>query len=225
MSESTSTDFVQPALRIYRVLERFWECVGLSLLWALGCLPLVTAGASTAALFAVVGQRIQGDYRPVFRSFWGEFRRAPLARAAVTVVVLLALFGATQILLAGMGMADPVRAMVIQAVALSGFAAVLGTLVTALPLRAGQIWSGRVSTDRGGSGLATLRLAVAVGLGRPLTTLAAALLTAAAMVAVILSPPLLLVLGWVWARLVTALHESAWRSLSRRGRSNGQVLT
>ncbi|WP_168211860.1 YesL family protein [Ruania zhangjianzhongii] len=181
------------------MLERFWECVGLNTLWVLGCLPVLTAGSSTVALFEVVGQRRRGEYRPIARAYWAGFRRAPLARAGITLVILLALLGAVQTLTTGMALRDATLAVVFQAAGLLGLLAVGGAVVTALPLRA---------QPEGRSLLASLRIAGAAGLGRPMTTVAALMLTVAVVVGVVLVPPLLLVLGWVWATLVTSLSAS-----------------
>lgn len=189
-------------LRLYGVLERFWECVGLNALWVLGCLPVLTAGSSTLALLDVVGQRRRGEYRPVLRAYWQAFRRAPLARAGITLVVLFALLGAAQTLTAGMAVLDPTVATVLQVAGLLGLLAVGGALVTALPLRAQP-------DER--TLLASLRVAGAAGLGRPMTTAAALMLTVAMVAAVVLAPPLLLVLGWVWASLLTSLSASVFQ--------------
>lgn len=205
----TGTEPARGTLRLYGVLERFWECVGLNALWVLGCVPVLTAGSSTLALFEVVEQRRRGEYRPIAAAYWKAFKRAPLVRAGITVVILLALLGAAQTLTAGMALLDSGMAIIFQAAGLLGLAAVGGAVVTTLPLRA-------QSGDR--SLLATLRLAGAAGLGRPMTTVAALTLTVAVVVGVVLAPPLLLVLGWVWATLVTSLSASV---LQRRQNSRG----
>jgi len=195
-------------LRIHDLLTRFWEAVGISLLWLLGCLPVLTVASSTMALFQVVQQRRTGDYRPVRQAFWQEFKRAPLARAGLSAIVLLALFGVLQTIVAGLTLTDPTMSTLVQAAGLIGAVAVLGTITAALPLRA----------EFGGSLPATLRLAVAVGLGRMWTMLIATLLTVAVAVAVWLAPPLVLVAGWVWARLLIALSRSAVHRLQKTGR-------
>ncbi|HEY8472946.1 MAG TPA: DUF624 domain-containing protein [Natronosporangium sp.] len=55
------------------VLNRFISATGdqltLSLLWLVGCLPLVTAPAATAALFEVVRQRRRGEDPALGRAF------------------------------------------------------------------------------------------------------------------------------------------------------------
>lgn len=200
----TVTAQTRGTLRLYGILERFWECVGLNSLWLLGCLPVLTAGNSTLALFEVIGQRRRGEYRPIPSAYWAAFKRAPLARAGITVLVVLSVLGAAQTLLAGMVMPAAVPATVLQAAGLLGLAAVGGAVVTTLPLRAQPV-------ER--TLLESLRLAGGAGLGRPMSTAAALMLTAAAVVGVVLAPPLALVAGWVWATLVTSLSASA---LSRR---------
>lgn len=63
---------------IFRNLARMVDIVGLSLLWLLLSLPLVTLGPATAALYhtAVHCVATQGDstYRTFFRSFRGNLR-------------------------------------------------------------------------------------------------------------------------------------------------------
>ena len=210
----TGTEPARGTLRLYGVLERFWECVGLNALWVLGCVPVLTAGSSTLALFEVVEQRRRGEYRPIAAAYWKAFKRAPLVRAGITVVVLLALLGAAQTVMTGMALLDTTLAIVFQAAGLLGLLAVGGTVVTTLPLRA---------EPEGRSLLASMRIAGAAGLGRPMTTVAALMLTVAVVAAVILVPPLLLVLGWAWASLVTSLSTSVLQprqnSKSARGRS------
>lgn len=209
----TATAPARGTLRLYGVLERFWECVGLNTLWVLGCLPVLTAGSSTLALFEVVGQRRRGDYRPVAQAYWAAFRRAPLARAGITLVILLALLGAAQTLTTGMALRDATLAVVFQAAGLLGLLAVGGAVVTALPLRA---------QPEGRSLLVSLRIAGAAGLGRPMTTVAALMLTVAMVAGLILAPPLLLVLGWVWASLVTSLSASVLQPRQNAKGSRGR---
>lgn len=209
----TATAPARGPLRLHGVLERFWECVGLNTLWVLGCLPVLTAGSSTVALFEVVGQRRRGEYRPVARAYWTAFRPAPLARAGITMVLLLALLGAARTLTTGMALRDATLAVVLQTAGLLGLLAVGGAVVTTLPLRA---------QPEGRSLLASLRIAGAAGLGRPMTTLAALMLTVAMVAAVILVPPLLLVLGWVWASLVTSLSASVLQPRQNTKSSRGR---
>lgn len=64
-----------------QVLNRFISVAGdhlaLSLLWLLGCLPLVTAPLATTALFEVVRQRRHGEEPAIGRAYLAAFRRYP----------------------------------------------------------------------------------------------------------------------------------------------------
>lgn len=63
----------------HSVLNRFISVLAdqlaLSLLWLVGCLPLVTAPAATAALFEVVRQRRRGDEPAIGRAYLAAFRQ------------------------------------------------------------------------------------------------------------------------------------------------------
>ena len=58
---------------------RFMDVVGdvflLHLCWLVGCLPLVTAGASTTAAFSVAGKMAAGQEYRIFHDYWAAFRR------------------------------------------------------------------------------------------------------------------------------------------------------
>lgn len=73
---------------------RFMDVVGdvflLNLCWLIGCLPVVTAGASTAAAFSVAGKMAAGQEYRVFHTWWTAFRR-DLALATRTWLVMLVL--------------------------------------------------------------------------------------------------------------------------------------
>lgn len=56
-----------------RFLSRAVDLCGLNLLWAALCLPAVTAGAATCALYAAVG-RLRRDEPGVFKYFFRSFR-------------------------------------------------------------------------------------------------------------------------------------------------------
>ena len=77
---------------------RFMDVVGdvflLNLCWVIGCLPLVTAGASTTAAFAVAGKmaagqeyRVFADYRKAFRRDFALATRTWLALAALALIL------------------------------------------------------------------------------------------------------------------------------------------
>lgn len=64
-----------------RAVGRLLELVGLNLLWMLCCLPVVTAGAATCALYFVLSpqrKEDEGAFRCFFRSFRRNFKQATL---------------------------------------------------------------------------------------------------------------------------------------------------
>lgn len=70
MKKSTSID--NP---FFRLMGRVGDLVALNLLWLLCSLPIVTVGASTLALFAVVGKIAAGEEYWVRQDFFKAFRR------------------------------------------------------------------------------------------------------------------------------------------------------
>lgn len=80
-------------------MEKFsyWADVGcdlvlLNLLWLLGCLPIVTIGASTTAMHYVVRKMAVGEPYTVWGSFWSSFR-TNWKQATVLLLVMTALIG------------------------------------------------------------------------------------------------------------------------------------
>lgn len=60
---------------LYRFLEKAFDLVVLNLLFVLCCMPVVTAGASAAALSRVCLKMVKNEEGPVIREFFQAFRR------------------------------------------------------------------------------------------------------------------------------------------------------
>ena len=74
----------------FRLMGAIGDLVVLNILWLLCCLPVVTAGASTLALFAIVHKIAAGeDYRTA-SGFFNAFRRDFKQATALWLVVLAA---------------------------------------------------------------------------------------------------------------------------------------
>ena len=78
----------------------FWKLVGgfgelliLSLLWFLGALPLVTLGASTAALYDTVAHCIRGRENELFSRFWSTYKNELLSMIPSSVLWLGVIVG------------------------------------------------------------------------------------------------------------------------------------
>ena len=83
-------DFGSPLMRN---LIRIFDCMCLSVLWIVFSIPVITMGASSAAMYATVLKYIRRDEGYLWRTFWGAFRenlkRSTLAWLAALVLLPL----------------------------------------------------------------------------------------------------------------------------------------
>ena len=80
-------DFGNP---IMRNLVRIFDCMCLSVFWMLFSLPVVTMGASSAAMYTAVVKYIRRDEGYLWRTFWGAFKEN-LKRSTLAWLPALAL--------------------------------------------------------------------------------------------------------------------------------------
>ena len=80
----------------YNVNNRFWQFLNrltdvflITLLWAVACVPVVTAGAATTACIKVVMELSEDAEGSIFKEFWAEFRRS-FGKATVMWLIHLA---------------------------------------------------------------------------------------------------------------------------------------
>ena len=73
-------------------MARLAEIFLVNALWLLGCLPVVTAGASTAAMLRVFFRMFTVREEPPLRTFWTGFVSSLKQASAVWAVYLIALF-------------------------------------------------------------------------------------------------------------------------------------
>lgn len=71
-----------------RGMERVWSLVVLNVLWLLCSLPLVTLGASSTALYAVLGKMLEGEDDHVARRFLRAWRENWKQATPVWLVLL-----------------------------------------------------------------------------------------------------------------------------------------
>ena len=87
--------FFDPENFYWKCFDKMADVLGLSLLWFILSLPLVTLGAATTALYDSVSRSVRGDgkevYSRFFRTFKGSFKPAALCTL---------LFGGALVLLA-----------------------------------------------------------------------------------------------------------------------------
>lgn len=76
-----------------RFLNQLGDVMGMSMLWLVCSLPLITIGASTAGLYAVVmREEMDGVVKPFFKGFRSSFRKATAAEGIFLLIggILLA---------------------------------------------------------------------------------------------------------------------------------------
>lgn len=66
------------------------NCIFLSMLWLAGCIPVITVGASTCALYYTVEKNIKNDRGYVASSFWHAYKENLKQASAVSAVLLAA---------------------------------------------------------------------------------------------------------------------------------------
>lgn len=59
---------------LMRTINKIIDLVVLSLVWTLGCLPVVTAGVSCSALYYAVVKAVRRDRSHAVREFWRSFK-------------------------------------------------------------------------------------------------------------------------------------------------------
>ncbi|MBP3728865.1 MAG: DUF624 domain-containing protein [Lachnospiraceae bacterium] len=81
--------FFNPESGIWNAFGVVGELVMLSLLWGICCIPLLTIGASTTALYDSVVHVIRRQDDNLFNRFWGTFRRELKSGIASTLLWLV----------------------------------------------------------------------------------------------------------------------------------------
>jgi uncharacterized membrane protein YesL len=74
---------------VMHVIIKIFDCMCLSALWMVCCMPVVTAGAATAALYATVHRYIRKEEGHLLRTYFGAIREN-WKRATLVWLVMLA---------------------------------------------------------------------------------------------------------------------------------------
>ncbi len=60
---------------LYRILTKISQLIWLNILWLLGCLPIITIGASTTALYYVTMKMVRDEEGYVMKEFFRSYKR------------------------------------------------------------------------------------------------------------------------------------------------------
>ena len=71
-----------------RFLNRFTDCIYLSILWSIASLPLVTVGMASEALYYTVHKCIYGDEGSIWPTFWRSFWQNRRQGTALWLILL-----------------------------------------------------------------------------------------------------------------------------------------
>ncbi|MGN0141498.1 MAG: YesL family protein [Roseburia sp.] len=81
-------DFFNMDNKFFQVIGKLVDCVGLSVLWLFCCIPVLTAGPATTALYYTVNKVIRHGRSYVWREYWHAFRSSFKQSFCVGLVVL-----------------------------------------------------------------------------------------------------------------------------------------
>lgn len=76
---------------VMRYMVKAFDCMCLSVLWLVACLPVITAGAATTAMFAVIHRYIRLEEGRLWSTFWKAFREEFKRTTLCTIVGLVIL--------------------------------------------------------------------------------------------------------------------------------------
>lgn len=73
---------------VMRYVIKIFDCMCLSVLWLVMCLPIFTIGASTTAMFAVIHRYIRLEEESLWKLYWKSFREEFKRTTQCTLVAL-----------------------------------------------------------------------------------------------------------------------------------------
>ena len=68
-------DFLRSDSPVMRFLDKLKDLIVLNLIWLVFCIPIVTVGPATTALYTVARKMARGDWPKVWPTFIGEFKQ------------------------------------------------------------------------------------------------------------------------------------------------------
>lgn len=75
-----------------QTLGKVTDCLSLSLLWIISCIPIITIGAATTALYYTVNKVVKHGITGILREYWHSFR-SNFKQATMIWLVLILIYG------------------------------------------------------------------------------------------------------------------------------------
>lgn len=76
--------------KFFQIINKLVDCFYISLLWIIFCIPIVTIGTSTTAMYYTVNKVLRGNRGYVWRSFWDSFKSNFKQSAIIWLICLAA---------------------------------------------------------------------------------------------------------------------------------------
>ena len=76
----------------FSVLTKIYDVMFLSVLWAVFCVPIITIGASTTALYYTTAKVLRKDAGYVWKEFWRAFKTNLVTGAIYTAILAVVIF-------------------------------------------------------------------------------------------------------------------------------------
>ena len=83
-------NLLNPDNRVMRLITKIADSVFLNILWLIFCIPIITAGASTTALFDVSLKLVNDEEGSLFRNYWSSFRSNLKSSTRTWLILLVA---------------------------------------------------------------------------------------------------------------------------------------
>lgn len=75
--------------KFFQGINKVVDCIGLSVLWLICCIPVVTAGTATTALYYAVNKAVRHGRGYVWSEYWHAFKTNFKQSTLVWIVILL----------------------------------------------------------------------------------------------------------------------------------------
>ena len=85
---------------IFRAINKFIDCVFVSILWIIASLPIITFGASTTALYYTVRKVIRYERSGIWKEFWSSFK-LNFKQSTIVGIILLVFYTVAVVCLYG----------------------------------------------------------------------------------------------------------------------------
>ena len=85
---------------IFRAINKFIDCVFVSILWIVASLPVITFGASTTALYYTVRKVIRYERSGIWKEFWSSFK-LNFKQSTIVGIILLVFYTVAVVCLYG----------------------------------------------------------------------------------------------------------------------------